>query len=94
MPKTEKKYDKIKAIRVNDEILEKCPKTKKFSTWIKELILNQSGTDDDVFKRGFEELYSIFDEFSKNPTLAKANALFLSADLEIIDKAKEVLIVE
>ncbi len=94
MPKVEKKYDILKAVRVNEEILDRVPQNKKFSTFVKELILERSGESDEIFKEAFQELYSIFEEFSKNPTLDKAAELFNSANLEIIDKAKEALVVE
>jgi len=94
LPKKVRLFDKIKAIRVNDEILAKCPKTKKFSTWVKELILKEVNGKNEIFKRGFQELYTIFDEFSKNPSIKKANELFLAADLAVIDKAKEALTFE
>lgn len=93
MPK-EKKYNIVKAIRVNEDLLVKKPPNQNFSTWIKDMIQAWNEADSDIFKQAFKELYSIFDEFSKKPTLEKATELFRAADLQLIDQAKEALISE
>jgi len=83
MPR-EKIYTKLKAIKLTpSQALRWDPKgVKQFLDGM---------VDDNIFKNAFRELYQIFNEFSKNPTRESAVQLFTSANLNIIDKAKEML---
>lgn len=86
MPKIEPKFPVRKSLKLSEDQYSKMPPNRDFSEWIRELIDHEG-----LFKEAFQEVYSIFEKFAESPTSETAIELFSTANLEVIDKAREVL---